>query len=504
MADNSKTLVELYLKAVKVDGYHSVYSIGPFGSRVSFASQQRRALNSVWALVESGKIQESHSVAVLGGGIAGVTIATALAARKCFVHLYEKESRVLTLQQDTNHRLVHPTVNFWPEMPLSGTTTFPFLDWHADICSRIVEDLHGEWREHFERYMTKVFLNTTVRGISEADKEVLVTAEGGSAPASAKYNAVFLTTGFGDELEIRGAPTVSYWTKDALTNNEGIQRIGAVSGVGDGALIDALRSVHRNFNKGRLCLDLIEILQDTGIPRAIQECEEHVTSMASADPKLAATLYEAGYRDALGKTPPAALDILDQSLRTDLVEPVLLIGRQSAPYSLTSAPIHKFMITHAIEKNAISFRTGTLVDGPTITFDGAPSEDAPVPCVVRLGNVRDVSGLLDEKQRADLKARQIILADILSDPPYDGEFWDCWTNYAKQDFASPAFVSQRWKSASNYVNNEFQVPLTETRVGGVAGFQVTEDPRRPELSKRIPSRLFGIETEVRPFKAYDA
>jgi hypothetical protein len=60
--------VEIILKAATVPGFKNVYAIGPFGNRVNFASQQRRALNLVWALEEVGEVLEGKAVAVIGGG----------------------------------------------------------------------------------------------------------------------------------------------------------------------------------------------------------------------------------------------------------------------------------------------------------------------------------------------------------------------------------------------------------------------------------------------------
>ena len=56
----------------------AVFCIGSFGSRVNFYAKQRRALNLVWALHADGRIEAGNEVAIIGGGITGITLAAGL------------------------------------------------------------------------------------------------------------------------------------------------------------------------------------------------------------------------------------------------------------------------------------------------------------------------------------------------------------------------------------------------------------------------------------------
>src|SRR3954471_15203875 len=67
------------------------FFIGPFAKRVSFASQQYRAIDLVEALQRRGKLTSDSSVAVVGAGLAGLTATAALRGLRCKkVHLYEQ------------------------------------------------------------------------------------------------------------------------------------------------------------------------------------------------------------------------------------------------------------------------------------------------------------------------------------------------------------------------------------------------------------------------------
>jgi hypothetical protein len=156
MADgNPSTLRDVYLRAAKVR--HHIFCIGPYGRRVSFASQQARALNTVWALEQAEIISEGTRVAVVGGGLAGITAAAALLARRCLVSLYERRPNILDVQSLAIHRFVHPSINFWPEKSVTPTTEFPFLDWYASDCAGIIQRLTKEWNDHFHDGLSHPF-----------------------------------------------------------------------------------------------------------------------------------------------------------------------------------------------------------------------------------------------------------------------------------------------------------------------------------------------------------
>jgi hypothetical protein len=55
---------------------HSVFVLGSFEQRVTVFAQQVRALNLVDAILSRGLLQNTGSVAIVGGGAAGITAAS--------------------------------------------------------------------------------------------------------------------------------------------------------------------------------------------------------------------------------------------------------------------------------------------------------------------------------------------------------------------------------------------------------------------------------------------
>lgn len=508
-SENESDLESLYLTAARVDGFRNrVYSIGPFGRRVSFASQQKRALNTVWALEHAQIIGPAKRIAVIGGGLAGVMTASALLVRNCAVYLYERDSRVLSLQQQTTHRYLHPTINFWPEltfypgMELFPTTRFPFFDWHADQCSQVIDRLHEEWKAYFRDRLARVYRNSTAKKLIPSEDGITVEAEG-EAPKEKKFDLVILAAGFGSEGQVAGIESKRYWDFDDQAAEEGAGPTPLVSGIGDGGLIEALRAVHRHFKRGRFCAEVARLMGTTHLRHMIKDLEETVVKDAGEDANRAAELYAAGYQTVFAESPPIVTEMLDASLRRDLfgpdpIPPVLLIGRRKYPYSLVAAPIHKFMITHAVQRGAVTYSVGELEDGPSLKLDGRAAALPSRPIVVRHGPDTTFGGLVEPKDVQSLKHRQRHLSDILRAAPHqaDPNYWNGIPEYPQHDPDDPEFATFRYRDASRYINDEFSQPLTLANRDGVARYLVAEDLSRPQLKKWVPSRLFGVATQV--------
>jgi hypothetical protein len=502
-------LKDLYLKAAQIDGKPGIYFVGPYGRRVSFASQQQRALNTVWALEKAGKIAEGFDVAVIGGGLAGITAATALAARKCAVWLYEKEPRVLNTQASTQHRYVHPSVNFWPERAIDGTTQFPFYDWYEDICSPVLARIHEEWVRYFKPQMTEVFAPATVTsvGLSNtggdlAADRVRVQATG-SCPSTKEFDAAIFATGFGEEVAVEGCINARYWTEDYLSELCAAGGPVLVSGTGDGGLIDALRCVHRDFDFGRLCTELANQLDHSSTKKKLQTLEKTVQEKAGTDDDKAADLYAATYPELLATTPLLVREMLQRSLAPH-PQPVRLVGRLSAPYSLNAAPIHKLMVTHALAQGAIVYLKGKLRNGPILEIDGQPDENlAGTTCVARHGATPPLGGILSDKEIEELKSRQQILADLLHDPPYSNSEWHNWEAYPAREVTSTEFARFRLPLASRYVMDKFHLRVALGLVNERPSYVIGVDPGGTTLTKALPLSLFGIPAISRPASVID-
>src|SRR4051794_34647239 len=124
-----------------------VYAIIPRSGPVSFYSQQRRAFNLVAALWESGRMQATSSVAVIGGGLAGATASAAARMLGCNnVTLFEANEAKFHQQHGNRTRYIHPRVVDWPRAGSnSPDTDLPFLNWTAGECASVIDEIEDQW-----------------------------------------------------------------------------------------------------------------------------------------------------------------------------------------------------------------------------------------------------------------------------------------------------------------------------------------------------------------------
>src|SRR5262245_20301024 len=91
-----------------------LFVLGCFERRVTLYSQQGRALKLVEALGRMKELGAGTPVAVVGGGVAGLTFAAGAARRGAQVTVLEKEERLLPLLKRDPNRWLHPRVYDWP------------------------------------------------------------------------------------------------------------------------------------------------------------------------------------------------------------------------------------------------------------------------------------------------------------------------------------------------------------------------------------------------------
>ena len=84
-----------------------LHFVGTFDRRITFYSQQVRALRLVHALSRLGNLQPTDHIAVVGAGAAGVMAAIGLALLGNDVMLYDPAGSILQLQS-ASPRLLHP------------------------------------------------------------------------------------------------------------------------------------------------------------------------------------------------------------------------------------------------------------------------------------------------------------------------------------------------------------------------------------------------------------
>jgi len=265
----------------------SLYLIGSMERGVTIYSQQVRAHNLAWALCElqRGKRRKLKRVAVVGGGIAGLTLAACLLCLDDTLEiiLFERFWDLCPFQQGADVRWVHPRIYEWPaEGSRAPSASLPVLDWTEGRGSDVGRTILRE----FSRYVTafaaqdnrlSVYLGLRNFKIDAAESRIswighkairgdeffnLHMPEGNSD----RFDAIVLATGFGTETTVSGYRTESYWRNEQLAQPmlDGSQRRYLISGFGDGALVDLCRLTIERFRQDTIVYELFDgALEDT-------------------------------------------------------------------------------------------------------------------------------------------------------------------------------------------------------------------------------------------------
>ncbi|TWT48999.1 FAD-dependent oxidoreductase [Botrimarina hoheduenensis] len=234
------------------------FALGCFDSGITIYDQQVRALNLVYCLHE--KHGKELKIAVIGGGVAGLSVAAAATTLGMSVSLFERKPVLLHLQQGCETRWVHPHIYNWPEdgssLPYAG---LPMLTWEestaSDVSRQILSSFH-------DRYYNKVAIHHGVEllGVSDDNR---VSWKGSSkiydADGDSRYDVVVFAVGFGVERHTTDWQD-SYWRNDSLnqiiTDSGSDAPVVIVSGRGDGGLVDLLRACLKDFHQGRIVREL--------------------------------------------------------------------------------------------------------------------------------------------------------------------------------------------------------------------------------------------------------
>ena len=472
-----------------------VYFVGPFGARVSFASQQRRALNLIWALRRKGEWPKASRprAVVIGGGIAGVTIAAALHLQGCAVRIFEGEGAILSLQSEAVHRFVHPTINFWPEAPLSWTTGFPFLDWYAASCPKIMESIQGYWNEWFDGEIADVVPNAVFTGFGRARGDT-VTMRFRDRPAE-EADIVFVATGFGRERGFDDPQLKSYWQEDWLDRKAAKPNFRCVvSGTGDGGLIDALRLTYPRFMVDELALKTLQLSDSKHLREAVSDIENEAYDVGNENRR--SKLYFTKYTEVARDLPRKAKRLLAPLVTGKI--PVRLIGKLDHPFEASSAPIHKLILAISLYENRIAYTKGTLIRDENGTYairrKNAADEVLEFDhLVVRHGAEPPLEGFLGKKAAKELQAKQRHIGDYLELEGYsDEEFFED-SDLAPGRASDPEeFAQRRADLARQILRDRFKTGLRVVK----DGFQVVMDSvDRTEASHvfwKLPNDLFRI------------
>src|SRR5450755_3930137 len=133
-----------------VPNTRSVFVLGSFERRVTVYAQQVRALNLVDAIIAQSLVREKGKVAIVGGGVAGITAAVALAKaapRLSAIDLFERRADILQLQHNST-RYLHPHFYDWPNVGAEVVDAgLPIMNWTAGSAGTVAHDLRAQFDE---------------------------------------------------------------------------------------------------------------------------------------------------------------------------------------------------------------------------------------------------------------------------------------------------------------------------------------------------------------------
>jgi hypothetical protein len=238
-----------FLRLASVPGHSGIYVLGCFARYVTIHAQQVRALNLIDSLAKSGVLSKRSKLAIIGGGIAGLTAAAAAAVRGVGrVVVFERENEFLVLQRNSEQRYVHPHIYDWPSADaLVDDAGLPILNWSAERAAEVVSCLSDAWNQIREALPGII---DHQMGCRELAVRSVMRAEVRIGEHSDGFDAVVLAVGFGRDAQVG---TDSYWTDSRIDGKEaGEEGAWLVSGGGDGALTDLMRLCISGFRHKRV------------------------------------------------------------------------------------------------------------------------------------------------------------------------------------------------------------------------------------------------------------
>jgi len=261
--DDWTSLLERYFQ---VPG-QPIYILGCFARHVTVYSQQVRALNLIAALHVTGVIAEGKTVAIIGGGAAGVMAAAAAAHLKATVAVIDQLSAPVGIQLHNRHRYLHPSIYDWPD-PSSADpdAKLPFFPWSAGYAADVAERMGRQFeeiRQNSNNRLTAHWEATDIRVQYERGLRVGWNPRDSHQKAEThlKCDVVIMAVGFGLENDDRVWKN-SYWSNDDLDDelhHRSPKPRFLVGGVGDGGLVDVMRLCIRGFRHDKVLTSIRDL-----------------------------------------------------------------------------------------------------------------------------------------------------------------------------------------------------------------------------------------------------
>jgi hypothetical protein len=345
----------LVLERMGVPDVKHTYVLGSFASHVTLHAQQKRAYNLIWALFDQDELRAGRSIAVIGGGLAGLTAATAAVLKDCVVTLFESAHNLLHLQQGNKTRFLHPNILDWPRSDAEvAATQLPFLNWRAGYANNVVDQIMAEWEAIAGR--TEQLTGYTVDHISHQNGATWVRARGNRFHHK-PYDCVILAVGFGLERHLANTRFRSYWENDGLHQSlsvaDGPRRV-LVTGCGDGGIIDSLRLRINNFDHAKFVTEFMRSADAELIRDKVSNLDDNVGQLPEQ--------YDVGmylYNEY------ASLDLSDRlvsnflaTLRKDTY--VTLNSPRVNPISIKASSLNRFLLFLLLTYGGVEYQEGAV------------------------------------------------------------------------------------------------------------------------------------------------
>lgn len=536
MEQTEDTIATVILQAARCGSEGTaIYSIGPYARRVSFATQQRRALELVWALdrkrKQANKPWLADRVAVVGAGLAGLMATAAFKALGCRVHLFDRSSEPLSHFDQAAHRYIHPTLISWPESALLGSTRFPFMNWYEAQCPEVAASIRNEWvrlsskvsgdlADEFynNRKVVEIRQDGKAHGYRLLARPVPVVrrdhpdeprpeqiepdaaGEAHSYPAAGRpYDLVVLALGFGLEKCVPNSDARSYWHQDVvgrMRDNQDYTRL-IISGPGDGGLADLMHFMLTPPD--RIAADELfhSLLTAPGLQEDITRAEEE------AFKGLSLPLDYENELDAINAACAKLSDFYRDQVIPDLgrrfrklfrsrLKPgnqVDLIGRTATPYVPGVWPIWKILLA-ALER--VSDVDGGAEPAPGARVAYHVNEHRDYPKVTKLGDHARLVEIFTGGEVKALTGQAFVSRHGPSEP--------------LRELLKDDVVDNLQKRQSDYLQLDFQLTEAFSRFADdldLDELQGREKGARQyaewhkEMAREYARRLFGPEVTVR-------
>lgn len=358
-----------------------LYVLGCLQRPLTFHSQQQRAFNLIWALSQKKLVGPQSRIAIVGGGLAGVTAATAALLCELHVTLLERNQQLLDLQTGNKTRFVHPNLYDWPRDTSENTqTSLPDLNWEADDAAEVIRNIRQQWvqiKQEFQmrpECLLRVIPRCNIKKLQPEGNKIRVSTDLNSFEVAhdETYDCVILAVGFGLEKGLPPIPMRSYWLNDEvrpeLTGEKNPCTV-LVTGCGDGAITDVLALRVYDFDQSHLH----KWLRFPDLKDSLLSIDQKAQAIRE-DTEQRRFIYE---QYLALKLPSENRPIPERRKDTK----VILNGTGDQPYELGASILNRFalfVLKEILKDKGLHYRRGKLSEGCiTRQPDGTYEVSAP-------------------------------------------------------------------------------------------------------------------------------